>query len=563
MRQKFFSTALYLVLTALVSLVPQLASAAAPASARQDGTVVDDRELAGLIEEQSNLIRQLTRLRGTMEVLLDRIQAEGRTRTATLLGDALRRLDAREAEDTLDEELTLAERMERARTAMQEGRLVQSIERQSKLVGELEGLLDILLDRQSLERLEDELDRLRERRERVAELSSREAELRRRTKELRDRAANDAQRELERSLDELARQEGERLRASEAEARASGAFELEALERELSQVLADQRIDEDVLAGWQPARDEAWREAGAAAARAAERLAERRRETSTAAELEAAAEAIAEGRRGAAEVARELEDAAGAARRDARVSPTPSRDAEATALERAVRAAGDGERGASTPEETAGALRAAAEELRARAEAGAQAVEADLAAAADAARELAAGEPNEADRQLAEDLARGFERASAARAAGEEEAADLATKNSAIALERAVAEREFLAEALAGSQAEQAARTERLERALDSLPERATDAEARNDAREALQRAAEAMRRASSQARNQAAEPGREAAAEAREALEAALGELASGASERQQAGREAMQQMAAAEAQAARTAEALRESLE
>ena len=243
-----------LVVSAL--LLPQ---AFVPAFAQEDDALANDRELAGLVEEQSNLIRQLSRLRGTMQVLLDRIQAEGRTRTAELLSDAIKRLDERMGGDA--EGITLGEAMERARTAMAEGRLVQSIETQSKLVDELQGLLDILLDRQSLERLEKELADVRELREQVEALANREQQLRAETEQLRQDSANDAQKALEADIQKLLEQESERLRQAEADARASGAFEMEALKRELSELLKNQKIDQQVMQSWNPERNAAWDEA--------------------------------------------------------------------------------------------------------------------------------------------------------------------------------------------------------------------------------------------------------------------------------------------------------------
>jgi hypothetical protein len=99
-----------------------LAAPSLPTSAQESGP--SSRELAGIAEEQELLLRQLQRLRNTMEVLLERLEAEGRSRTAELLREALRQLDERRQGEGTGV-LTMEERMEQARGSIESGQLVQ------------------------------------------------------------------------------------------------------------------------------------------------------------------------------------------------------------------------------------------------------------------------------------------------------------------------------------------------------------------------------------------------------------------------------------------------------
>src|SRR5262245_54847496 len=81
------------LLLSLLLALPLSLLLARPARAQAGG--ITERDLAGIVEEQALLTRQLERLRDTMEVLLQRIEAEGRTRTAELLREGLTLLGQR------------------------------------------------------------------------------------------------------------------------------------------------------------------------------------------------------------------------------------------------------------------------------------------------------------------------------------------------------------------------------------------------------------------------------------------------------------------------------------
>ena len=98
-----------------------LALAGAPAFAQEK--VITERDLGAIVEEQALLERQLDRLKSTMEVLLQRIEAEGRTRTADLLRDGLALLQQRATSGGQPQ--TTEERMQEARAALASHKLAR------------------------------------------------------------------------------------------------------------------------------------------------------------------------------------------------------------------------------------------------------------------------------------------------------------------------------------------------------------------------------------------------------------------------------------------------------
>jgi hypothetical protein len=494
---------------ALLALLPSKALAQEPS---------EDRELALLVEEQALLQRQIQRLRGTMELLLQRISLEGRTHATDLIRRALEELDQRAAEAEVAP-LTLDERMDAARAALEQGRLAQSLEHQEQLVAKLERLLAILLDRENMDELEERLARLRAYDQALEDLADQEGKLREETEALHEESRSEAARELLDRLQALTASERELLRRTEEIGRASGAAELEELADELSKLLADQRTDAAVLEAWDPAdlaRLEAAREALAEALREearAERL------SSAAGEIRRAADPAAIANDPEAARAR-LAEAAERAQAQARVSGDPAAEASARALEAALA-------------ELERARREDAERAATALQAGAQALEEEAARA----RERAESARSEASERLsdsegsagagsaaAEEVQRALEEAAKARSTGASDETRAATERANEALERARNEEARLAEALEGSQAAAAQRSRRLERGLASLEEGATPSG--TEAREALDTAAEAMDSASKETRGGEPDAAARAAAEAVRALEQAQAAL-------------------------------------
>lgn len=524
------------VRTIVVGLLALVASA-------PTGTAQEDpsKDLNAIAEEQLLLRRQLQRLRQTMEILLPRLEAEGRTHALQLLKEGIEFLGDRR--DT-DGSLTIEELMDEAREAMARGQLVQSLEQQQRIVDGLTRLLGILMDRENLEALEESLDDLRQLTEQLAQLSDREARIEAETAQLRESSKTDAQRALERTLDALREEQAQLLADTEKQGRESGTLALEQLMRSLRELSERQRVDAEVLGGWKP------EELGELAAVEPELLRARRAAT-RAERLEQAAASL----RSAAQVARPSEGTV--------ATPGALRD-EGRALEQAAetearhaRASGD-----ETAARTAEALRGGAEELRA-----AGTLPEELAAAADAleerARELEelaqaeAGDAREARAQAQEALEELAESTSgagrtaaevraaleaAARAAeasnGPSPEAARATEEAGQRLAEGLDRERALGPVMSGSQARQAEATERVARGLEALPATEDgDAERLEGAREALDRAAEAMRATSAEARagesdaaERSAQEGAEALAEALEALDQEARERAAGA---------------------------------
>ena len=140
------------------------------------------REQAALAEEQALIRRQLRRLRETMGALADRLESEGRVHAASLLRDALKDLDLRPGET---DGRTLGELIDSSENDLNDGRTMSALERQRAVEARLMRLLEILLDRRSLDTLEEELAQLKELKAALGELSQKESGLQERTAALR------------------------------------------------------------------------------------------------------------------------------------------------------------------------------------------------------------------------------------------------------------------------------------------------------------------------------------------------------------------------------------------
>lgn len=471
----------------------------ARAAAPQDDLT---REQAALAEEQLLLHRQLMRLRETMVTLAARLEAEGRVHAAELLRAGIAHLDSRGGET---EAYTLEEWMERTREDIRAGRTHTALENQERILINLASLLDILMDRQGLENLEEELEKLKQVRAALGQIADEEAKLREDTEQLHADSANDAQRDLEQGLSEALAEQRSILASSEQQARASGVFDLEAFRSRLEELIAAQTISEEVFAGWDPAAQEQLRSLRPPLESARSAEADQQRLERGEADLRAAAEALEN-----SEPSGELAAAAERAEREARASGREAARAVAEALARAAESAeaasDEGQRKAAAAE-----ARQAADELAQQAR--------NSARAGAAAREQV--------RSLTEPLA--GENSAAGRTA--ERVREALKEPESIQetideLDRGIDTQSQTAQALEASQDQAATETRSLGREAASAAERnqVENAEALgsalNDAQEALEAAAEA-------AREGEAEAGREAAEQGRQALQQALAEVA------------------------------------
>ena len=124
-----------------------------------------------LRREQDEIIRKAERLRDLMTRLLERYQKEERRRQVELIQEGLKHLE----ESGLLEDVTGARRDLDARA------LAEANRKQGKVIRELEKLLTILLDRNSLENLEEQLAEAARLAEQAARLEQRQAKLQEQT----------------------------------------------------------------------------------------------------------------------------------------------------------------------------------------------------------------------------------------------------------------------------------------------------------------------------------------------------------------------------------------------
>ncbi|HIF41041.1 MAG TPA: hypothetical protein EYQ74_08080 [Planctomycetes bacterium] len=451
------------------------------------------REQAALAEEQLLLHRQLLRLRETMVTLAGRLEAEGRVHAAELLRAGISHLDSRGG---ATEAYTLEEWMQRTREDIRAGRTHTALENQERILTNLASLLDILMDRQGLENLEEELEKLKQVRAALGQMADEEAKLREDTEQLRADSTNEAQRTLEQGLSEALTEQRSILAASEQQARASGVFDLEAFRSRLEELIAAQIISEEVFAGWDPAAQEQLRSLRPPLENARAAEADQQRLNRGEEDLRAAAEALESG-----EPSEKLAAAAERAEREARASGREAARAVAEALAQAAanaEAANDEEQRKAAAAEARKAADELAEQARSSAQAG--------AAAREQARALAAplaSEDNAAGR-TAERVQEALEEPESVQEAIDE-------------LDQGVATQSQTAQALEASQNQGAQQTRALAREAASAAERneVENAEALgsalNDAQEALEAAAEAAREGEAESGGKAAEQGRQA----------------------------------------------------
>lgn len=492
------------------SLLALLVLAAAPARPGDDA--LKSRELAAIAEEQALLQRQIKRLRQTMDLLVLRLEAEGRPRAVELLREGIGLLDSR-GEST--RALTLEEAMDDARQRLETGQVVQSIDSQEEVVHGLERLLAILMERGNLDGLEENLERIREMKALLQDLAVAEGALREATRDLVDDSKGEEQRGLEREIARAVQEQRALLAETERAGRESGALELEQIERGLERLREDLEADRGLLDAWDPQSREELAAAAAAVeeARRAEARALRLDETARAL-AELAAESSAEPR---AAAERALESELERAERHARAGDDSAAKRTAQALREALEALRREDRSAAPAE-----LERLARDLDAAAAEEARAAE---RARASAAQELApAATRDDLAGLMAREVSESLAQADAADAAQGERAraaAAEATEEAARALARGLSDLERMPEALSGSQAGLAAEAERLARGLSTLRAGATPEG--EEAGRRVSEAAEAMRRAAEEARRSEPESASASADGADRALEQAL----------------------------------------
>jgi len=472
------------------------------------------REQSALAEDQALLVRQLQRLRQTMEVLAQRFETEGRTHAAKLLRDGISHLGARASDAG---QKTLEELMSSSHQDLEAGQHNQAIETQAAAIKSLERLYAILTDRQGLENLEKSLDDLKKIQAELKELADRESALRKDTQSLDQKAANDSQRDLATGIQKAIEEQRQLLSRTETESRSSTSMDLDALERSLDELIQRQSTDQSVLESWKPAEKAALEEASPALDQASEHAARAQRLSDAAAALRSAAKAARADDADMPSIARNLERAAEAEERHQRASHD---DALAKAAQELKAGADETQKSDTTSaarNQTATSLESRAAELARQAAAEHDANQQAARSALSALEKLkddksAAGRVAEDVRQAlsAKSPAKGAD--SAEKKSGDEDVekrvaeSERRTSDAKRALDAGLDDLRTLKKALSASQAAAAEESDRIKRGLESLPqsESADSQSARTD-----------LEKAGAEQKNAAESAGREDPAEA------------------------------------------------
>ena len=171
-----------------------------PASAQEI-----EREKRAITEEQSRQIQRIERLRQTMVNLKQRMEQQGRTRSAQLLQQSIEFLGKVQMEKTMAEVVR----------HLEEGRVLQGMEKEQVLLNEIEELLAILLDRKDLEELEKQLEKYQQLAAFLESLRKKETELRQDIEKLNEEAQTKGETEISKELENLINQQAELLRKTE------------------------------------------------------------------------------------------------------------------------------------------------------------------------------------------------------------------------------------------------------------------------------------------------------------------------------------------------------------
>ncbi|MEW6742558.1 MAG: hypothetical protein AB1486_07350 [Planctomycetota bacterium] len=139
-----------------------------------------DKDLGKLVRDQRAIGERLSRLKDKMERLSETLDREQKVTSAALLRKAVRAV----------EEANLRNMVDDVSEELEQGRL-QAIEKQERLLKVLEEIYAILLDRNDLDKLNEQLEKIREGLRSLETLSEAEARLRGDTEEL---AASEAER---------------------------------------------------------------------------------------------------------------------------------------------------------------------------------------------------------------------------------------------------------------------------------------------------------------------------------------------------------------------------------
>lgn len=208
-------------------------------------------EPGAIANEQRLLEQQISRLEKTMRNLRDRLATEGRPRALELLDQGLALLAQRDAGQG---GLTVREHMNESTKRSSDRELSRSLEHQEAIVARLEQLLAVLLDRASLDKLDQRAEEAAALTQALTTLSAQQQELRDRAEQAAEQALGPEGQALQRALEALAQAQRDLLARGLAEARADGTLEREQIAAALSELQRAQSTDRAVLQSFDAAR---------------------------------------------------------------------------------------------------------------------------------------------------------------------------------------------------------------------------------------------------------------------------------------------------------------------
>ncbi len=178
-------------LLAALPIAPVLAQGGTATAAGQDS----QQEVERLRRDQDEILRKAGRLRELMDRLQQRYQREDKKEQVELLRQGIEHLD----------NTGLLKDVASIRDDLGANALSEAVRKQQEVVADIERLLNILLQRRSIDNLEQEIQQTTELASRVRELERRQAALQQQTQQAAQREPTPAERALEQQLQQLAR----------------------------------------------------------------------------------------------------------------------------------------------------------------------------------------------------------------------------------------------------------------------------------------------------------------------------------------------------------------------
>ncbi len=145
--------------------------------------------------DQHEILRKAQRLQELMTNLQKRFIREGRTEQAELLVKGLEHLG----------KVGLLDDVASVRGNLETGAMNKALRKQEEVIAKLEQLIDILLDRRSVENLDEQIQQSQQLVQNASELLARQTELQRRSQAARKSKATPGEQALTKKIDELSR----------------------------------------------------------------------------------------------------------------------------------------------------------------------------------------------------------------------------------------------------------------------------------------------------------------------------------------------------------------------